>query len=84
MLKVAAAPDHRSRGAEILRQRATNVGGLMGPASGGLTDVDLDCREASGAGAILPADNASDLRSRQQAPSHYLYTCHDPDPQGLA
>ena len=49
----------------------------MGPASGDLTDVDLDCVEAiMMAQAYLPATHS--IYGRASKPrSHYLYTCHD-------
>jgi Bifunctional DNA primase/polymerase, N-terminal len=50
-----------------------NVGVLMGPTSGGLTDVDLDCREAIEiAPFVLPETDA--LFGRTSSPSsHWLY-----------
>ena len=58
-----------------------NVGALMGPASRGLTDVDLDCKEAVAlAGFFLPATGLKYGRPGKRT-SHYLYTCNDPDPK---
>ena len=58
-----------------------NVGALMGPASRGLTDVDLDCKEAVAlAGFFLPATGSKYGRPGKRT-SHYLYTCNDPDPK---
>ena len=59
----------------------SNVGALMGPASGGLTDVDLDCKEAVAiAPFILPSTGSKYGRPGKRT-SHYLYTCPDPDPK---
>jgi Bifunctional DNA primase/polymerase, N-terminal len=61
----------------------TNVGAIMGPASGDLTDVDLDCREAVAlASEFLPTTHAKYGRASKQR-SHYLYTCHDPEPKAF-
>ena len=50
-----------------------NIGVIMGPTSGGLTDIDLDCPEAIDvAGYILPPTRA--VFGRKSAPhSHWLY-----------
>ena len=50
-----------------------NVGVVLGPSSNGLTDVDLDCREAIElAPHVLPRTDA--IFGRQSAPaSHWLY-----------
>ena len=50
-----------------------NVGVVLGPSSNGLTDVDLDCREAIElAPHVLPQTGA--IFGRQSAPaSHWLY-----------
>jgi predicted P-loop ATPase len=58
-----------------------NVGAIMGPRSGGLTDIDLDCAEAVAlAPHFLPETHAIYGRAGKRK-SHYLYTCHDPDPK---
>jgi hypothetical protein len=49
-----------------------NVGVKLGRASGGLTDVDLDCREALALAELLPGTQA--VFGRQSKPaSHWLY-----------
>jgi len=54
-----------------------NVGVQMGPASNGLTDVDLDCHEAiTLAPHWLPPTNAMFGR-RSKPKSHWLYTISD-------
>jgi Protein of unknown function (DUF3987)/Bifunctional DNA primase/polymerase, N-terminal len=58
---------------------ASNIGVLLGPASGGLVDVDLDCDEAIAvASYLLPATRS--LFGRASAPgSHRLYMTTDAD-----
>ena len=56
-----------------------NVGVIMGPASGDLTDVDLDCKEAVAlAPHFLPRTNSIYGRPGKRR-SHYLYKCTDAD-----
>jgi bifunctional DNA primase/polymerase-like protein len=58
--------------------QAVNVGAIMGPRSGGLTDVDLDCREAVAlAPSFLPQTGSMYGRASKRK-SHYLYRCPDP------
>src|SRR5215472_9260983 len=53
-----------------------NIGIILGPSSRGLTDVDLDCREAIAlAPYTLPKTNAIFGRASKRA-SHWLY-CTD-------
>jgi len=61
-----------------------NVGVLLGPSSGGLTDVDLDCIEAIAlAPHFLPKTDA--IFGRKSKPkSHWLYITNDPDPDKSA
>jgi len=60
-------------------QRRTNVGVLLGEASGGLADADLDCRESVVIGPLLlPATNATFGR-RSKPVSHQLYVVELPD-----
>lgn len=50
-----------------------NVGVILGATSGGLTDIDLDCREAAALAAyILPKTGAIFGRASNRA-SHWLY-----------
>jgi len=50
-----------------------NVGGILGPASGGLTDIDLDCDEAVAIGPyMLPTTEAEFGRASRRS-SHWLY-----------
>jgi hypothetical protein len=52
---------------------AQNIGVILGPASGGLTDVDLDCSEALAlADTVLPFTKACFGR-RSNHRSHQLY-----------
>ena len=55
--------------------RPTNLGVLLGEASGGLVDVDLDCHEAvTIAPYLLPTTDA--IFGREGSPrSHWLYFC---------
>ena len=63
------------------RDSNLNVGAIMGPASGGLTDVDLDCLNAMElAPSFLPETHTIYGRPSKQR-SHYLYTCNDPAPK---
>jgi predicted P-loop ATPase len=65
--------------AQYFNGAALNVGAIMGPKSGGLTDVDLDCAEAVAlAPHFLPRTNSIYGRASKRR-SHYLYTCTDPD-----
>ena len=58
-----------------------NVGAIMGPRSGGLTDVDLDCGEAVKlAPCFLPATRSVYGRASKRR-SHHLYRIADPDPK---
>jgi hypothetical protein len=60
--------------------RDQNVGVQLGPKSGGLCDVDLDCREAMRlARCFLPMTPAVFGR-RSKPRSHYLYKVPDPKP----
>lgn len=58
-----------------------NVGIILGQVSGGLSDVDLDCREAVAlAPRMLPKTGA--VFGRHSKPkSHYLYTVYEPEPK---
>jgi Virulence-associated protein E-like domain/Bifunctional DNA primase/polymerase, N-terminal len=61
-----------------------NVGAIMGPRSGGLTDIDLDCREAVAlaiAPYFLPRTGSIYGRPSKRQ-SHWLYTTADPYPKG--
>jgi hypothetical protein len=60
---------------------ALNVGAQMGPKSNGLTDVDLDCREALALAPYFLPPTASKYGRPSKRKSHWLYTCHDPDPK---
>jgi len=59
--------------AKVFNRADMNVGVQLGPMSNGLTDVDLDCREAVMIGAmLLPASN--NIFGRASKPqSHWLY-----------
>ncbi|TXN76445.1 hypothetical protein FV228_00335 [Methylobacterium sp. WL18] len=68
-------PNFRIRATKLEEHFGTgcNIGVIMGEASGGLTDVDLDCSEALClAPGILPVTNARFGRSSRPL-SHYLY-----------
>ena len=58
-----------------------NVGALMGLASGGLTDMDLDCKEAVQLAPYFLPRTGSIYGRPSKKRSHYLYTCFDPDPK---
>ena len=58
-----------------------NAGAIMGPASNGLTDVDLDCAEAVAlAPHFLPRTGSIYGRPGKRR-SHYLYKASDPAPK---
>jgi putative DNA primase/helicase len=60
-----------------------NVGALMGPASGDLSDVDLDCKEAVAlAPHFLPRTGSIYGRPSKRR-SHYLYRCTDAEPKAV-
>jgi hypothetical protein len=50
-----------------------NVGVQMGPMSSGLTDVDLDCREALVIGALLLPKTNTIFGRKSKPRSHWLY-----------
>jgi predicted P-loop ATPase len=60
---------------------ALNVGMQMGPKSGGLTDVDLDCAEAVALAPFFLPPTGSVYGRPGKRRSHWLYTCDDPDPK---
>lgn len=56
------------------------IGVMLGPVSGNLVDIDLDCGEARYLGPkVLPESNHVYTRTKYNAPSHYLYTCTGQD-----
>jgi hypothetical protein len=67
---------------QFFNGNSLNVGAQMGPASGGLTDVDLDCPEALAlAPYFLPPTKLIYGRPSKRK-SHWLYVCTDePDPR---
>jgi len=65
--------------AQYFNGGALNVGVLMGPKSGGLADVDLDCAEARRLAFLLPETGA--VFGRESNPSsHHLYVVSDAKP----
>ena len=56
-----------------------NVGAIMGPASGDLTDIDLDCKEAVELAPYFLPRTGSVYGRPGKRRSHYLYTCRDVD-----
>src|SRR4051812_16580684 len=52
---------------------AQNIGVLLGPTSGGLTDVDLDCAEAIATAPYLLPQTGSIFGRPGKKSSHYLY-----------
>jgi hypothetical protein len=73
-LRITAADVAKYFGKETL-----NVGAIMGPASGGLTDIDLDCKEAMVLAPYFLPETHSIYGRPGKKTSHYLYTCVDPD-----
>jgi hypothetical protein len=66
---------------QYFKNKKLNVGAQMGPVSGGLTDVDLDCTEAIAlAPYFLPQTNAIYGRPNKLR-SHWLYYVSDPLPK---
>src|SRR5687767_11769225 len=62
----ATAPEH-------FNGEPQNVGVILGPASGGLTDIDLDCNEAVAAAPyLLPRTSAIFGRASRRS-SHWIY-----------
>src|SRR5690606_6841604 len=58
-------------------QDNSNIGLLLGPVSGGLVDIDLDCPEAfEAAKVLLPRTDAIFGREGARS-SHYLYQSND-------
>jgi hypothetical protein len=57
---------------------ALNVGMQMGPKSGGLSDVDLDCPEAVKLARYFLPPTGSKYGRPSKRKSHWLYTCSDP------
>jgi hypothetical protein len=63
------------------KKSGLNVGIQMGPVSGGLTDIDLDCIEAVIlAPHFLPKTGSIYGRAGKRR-SHWLYICDDPEPK---
>ena len=58
-----------------------NVGAIMGPASGDLTDVDLDCKEAMVLASYFLPETRSIYGRTSKRRSHYLYRCRDAEPK---
>ena len=71
--RLAEARDRRGRPTQYFNGTPQNVGVVLGPSSRGLTDLDLDCREAIElASYVLPKTGA--IFGRASAPgSHWLY-----------
>ena len=68
---------------QFLDSDKLNVGALMGPASGDLSDVDLDCKEAVAlAPHFLPRTGSIYGRPSKRR-SHYLYRCTDAEPKAV-
>ena len=63
------------------RGKGINVGAIMGPASGHLTDVDLDCLEAMELAPFFLPETHSIYGRPSKRQSHWLYTCKDPWPK---
>src|SRR5262249_3252283 len=62
--------------------RLVNVGAIMGPRSGGLTDVDLDCPEPVALAPCCLPETGSMYGRASKRRSHYLYTLtDDPGPK---
>jgi hypothetical protein len=62
--------------------KAVNVGAIMGPRSGGLTDVDLDCPEAIALAPYFLPETGSIYGRASKRRSHYHYTLtDDPGPK---
>src|SRR5262245_22495411 len=53
--------------------RKVNVGVQMGPTSNGLTDIDLDCREAVMIGPLLLPESNNVFGRASKPCSHWLY-----------
>lgn len=62
------AADHRGR----------NVGLVLGPASGGLCDVDLDCAEAREIAPIFLPETPAKFGRESSPASHWIYLAEDP------
>lgn len=58
-----------------------NVGAIMGPPSGHLTDIDLDCIEALELAPFFLPDTQSVYGRPSKQRSHWLYSCKDPQPK---
>jgi hypothetical protein len=58
-----------------------NVGAQMGPVSGGLTDVDLDCAEAMKLAPYFLPRTGSVYGRASKPRSHYLYKINDSGPK---
>jgi hypothetical protein len=52
----------------------SNIGVIMGPPSGGLSDVDLDCKEALVIGPRLLPQTGAIFGRKSKPRSHWLYT----------
>src|SRR4051812_5938377 len=56
--------------------KAQNVGIILGPSSGGLTDVDLDCPEAVALAPYLLPETGMIFGRASNPASHYVYVTH--------
>jgi Bifunctional DNA primase/polymerase, N-terminal len=59
--------------ARVFNRADMNVGVQMGPMSGGLTDIDLDCREAVMIGPMLLPESGNVFGRASKPRSHWLY-----------
>ena len=59
-----------------------DVGGRMGPKSGGLVDVDLDCIEAMTLATYFLPPTAAIYGRASKPKSHFLYRSEDAEPKG--
>src|SRR3954464_11006067 len=58
---------------QFFNGQAQNIGIILGPTSGGLTDVDLDCPEAIAVALYLLPETPAVFGRQSKPRSHYLY-----------
>jgi hypothetical protein len=63
----------RETAGQYFNSAAQNIGVILGPASGGLTDIDLDCSEAIGLVSYLLPQTGAIFGRASKRNSHWLY-----------
>ena len=73
----------RDNASKYFNNSRQNIGVQLGPKSGGLCDIDLDCPEAVQLAPLFLPSTAAVSGRKSKARSHYLYRVHDPEPTAV-